>query len=519
MIEIRVADAAPSYPFALRFSDLKGLCANLRRAKTEELALATWALIGEDINNLVSECQCRDKDQVIAWLGEITRIDLFVCVDCDCWRDRDKSNTTGDDLICQFCRENYSTCEDCDSLTRDEDGRSVNGGDRWCCDGCTEHYRACEQCGHEGHHDDMYRYDHEWYCEDHVPSDDDDGEDSDGVHNAEINVLEMLPSRTWLAAPGENTDRHGNGKSKAPTLWMGFELEVIPHSYRSEAVYAVTQALDGRGILKNDGSLSDDGFEIVSLPATLAYHQTGWGEAFFATLAENVRGWSEKSCGMHVHMARDALTPLQIARMQVFVNGDGKGVNNRPFIEKVAGRGATDYCRDFKKQLTDCAPVIDRHVPIAPVNYEDGCDCPSCQIQREAYQRALEASRGSDVLMHQLRRIRRECDGPLSRVCKDRRNTERYQAINLQNDRTIEFRIFQSNVAQLGFLKNLEFCHACAKFCADAGNTELHTANFLDWLDRRRGEYPNLVRWAVRENVIARRHADAPGATAPSIAA
>jgi hypothetical protein len=504
---------APQY---LSFGFIKTLCESLRRAQHETLSLSTWAVLGEDVSTLIQASSGGD-DRVIAWLGNRTAVALFVCTDCDCWRDEKDSAFAGDDRICGFCRENYSTCEDCDDLVRDEDGRSINGGDRWCCDGCAESYRTCETCGHEDHRDDMYRRDDEWYCGDHVPDDDED--DEDGVHAHEANVLEELRPAAWLSAPGENTDRHGNGKAKLATLWMGFELEVMPHGRRAEAAGAILAALDDRGILKNDGSLRDGGFEIVSLPATLAYHQTQWGSAFFDTLAAHVRGWREPTCGMHVHLSRDALTPLQIARLEVFVNGDGMRINNRHFIEKVAGRGATEYCCHYNKKLTDCAPVIERHMPIAPPEISESCDCESCRIQREAYARALQASRSSDHLRRQYRQLRQTHDGSLARACHDRAVYERYQAINLQNNATIEIRIFQSNVAQLGFLKNLDFCHAAMKFCADAGNTELYSANFLAWVDGRRGEYPNFVRWAVRENLLGRRHADAPGAAVPQIAA
>ncbi len=510
----RAAAARKSQPLPL--SAVRALCAACRLGRDDGLSLAEWAVLNDDVETLFRK-SAHPQDAVLSWLTKLTGIDLFLCDCCECWRDRDRSHRMADAQVCDPCHDDHSVCDDCEALVQDDDSHSVCNGNRHVCESCSGEYRSCCTCDYEGHSENMHRVDDEWYCEDHVPSEDDE-EDSDGVLDSETNVIDELHNVPWLTIRGENTDQHGNGKSARPTLWLGFELEVVSRRGRWEAVRAVREALDRRGIVKNDGSLPDEGFEIVSLPATLAYHQTGWGDSFFATLARHAHGWDEKSCGMHVHMARDALTPLQIARLQVFVNGDGQKIDNRDFIEKVAGRGSTEYCKHFNKRLTDCAPVIERHEPIRPIDHDD-CECASCLIQREAYARALDASRGSEALRHHFRQMRKANDGKLSRVCRDRRNTERYQAINLQNDATIEWRIFQSNVSRLGFLKNLEFCHAAAKFCSDAGNTGLHTHNFLGWIDRHRGEYPNFIRWAVRENVMARRHADAPGATQPAIAA
>lgn len=503
----------------MTFSEIKELCSTLRQAQNRTWSEAAWKAVHNAIVEMVVACRARDADGVAAWLEARTGTALFVCRDCDRWSDKEKSIIADDEWVCHFCRENYSVCEECDCLTHDDYGHSINGGSRWCCDSCLEYYRTCSECDYEGHRENMFRSDGDWYCEDHVPSEDDDYDRSSLINAYDADILEVLSPVAWLAAPSENTDRHGNGKAKISTLWMGFELEVVARKDRQGAAEAVKAGLCGRGILKYDGSIPENGFEIVSLPATLAYHQTQWDESFFSMLFAHVRGWREPSCGMHVHLSRDALTPLQIARLQVFINGDGKHINNKLFIEKVAGRGATAHSAQHNKRLTDSAPMIERHEPASLPYFVTDCQCPPCIIQREAYQRALAASKGSEATAYRYRQLSRNHDGHLSRACHDRTYADRYQAVNLQNNRTVEIRIFQSNIAKVGFLKNIEFCHAAAKFCADAGNNGLHAANFLSWLDNRRGEYPNLVRWAVREDLMTRRHFDPPGTTLPAIAA
>jgi hypothetical protein len=95
----------------------------------------------------------------------------------------------------------------------------------------------------------------------------------------------------------------------------------------------------------------------------------------------------------------------------------------------------------------------------------------------------------------------------------------------------MEFRLFRSNVAPLGFLKNLEFCHAVTTWSRYAGNLEVassqegiryslpakYDANgtrirengasepwrlFVQWLSHNRADYRNLYRW-MQENGYA----------------
>lgn len=90
-------------------------------------------------------------------------------------------------------------------------------------------------------------------------------------------------------------------------LWLGVELEVEPKSgiELRECIIKAHEAINDFAILKPDSSVPD-GFEIVSVPATLAWHRKAWPKAL-----EKIRGvatsWRAEDCGMHVHFAREAL--------------------------------------------------------------------------------------------------------------------------------------------------------------------------------------------------------------------
>jgi hypothetical protein len=74
----------------------------------------------------------------------------------------------------------------------------------------------------------------------------------------------------------------------------------------------------------------------------------------------------------------------------------------------------------------------------------------------------------------------------------------RYNALNLQNSDTIEFRIFSTPVNWEQFASRLEFCQALTDYCQPAQvGTSLkhltHHSSFINWLSHNRKSYPELA--------------------------
>jgi hypothetical protein len=230
--------------------------------------------------------------------------------------------------------------------------------------------------------------------------------------------------------------------------------------------------LGKRGILADDSSIEKNdkkGFEIISLPGTLEYHQTQWGRAFFDVVQQHAQGWCHDECGMHVHLSRAAMSPLQIGRALVFLN-DPK---NRDFVEHVAGREAGEYCAVAEKKLSDALPY---------------------------HLRSKDRTIGEHV------RRRWGASQVWGHDQDSADHDERYTALNLTNEATVEIRIFRSNCAELGFLKNIEFCHALFTWARMASNASLTRHGFVAFAQRERGRYPNLAQWLQRENYFSSRH-------------
>ena len=186
-------------------------------------------------------------------------------------------------------------------------------------------------------------------------------------------------------------------------------------------------------ITKEDGSVPY-GFEICTVPASLDEHRIHW-QKFFEKLPEGLVSWNAYAgkCGLHVHCSKKPLSLLTIAKMVVFVNSEP----NQKFVETIAGRTSNRYFKIQKKDYKVVKPMMERRL-------------------------------GHD---------------------------DRYEAINLVNKDTIEFRIFKGTLKAPSFFKALEFCDALIHFCLMGTNSISYCRsldNFIDYVGLRAKDYPHL---------------------------
>lgn len=69
---------------------------------------------------------------------------------------------------------------------------------------------------------------------------------------------------------------------------------------------------------------------------------------------------------------------------------------------------------------------------------------------------------------------------------------DRYEALNLCNDKTIEFRIFRGNTRKERILKCIEFAVATVNWTRDRSYRELSHGNFITYVQKNSKLYPNL---------------------------
>lgn len=275
-------------------------------------------------------------------------------------------------------------------------GFCVELGGQPTCQHCAERRVPCETCGAICQRDDMRENDTgQLFCSEHPPVAMDPP--AGKLLGYTVNVLKRKDA--FLRAQGE----------RGADLWLGWELEVYPapgHTVAS-CVMDVRATFGTHCICKADSTIGG-GFEIVSVPATLQWHRQH-SVPFLRAMRGRIEGWKHDNAGLHVHVGRKELSPLQIGRMSAFLDHP----SNTPFVTKIAGRGQNDYARRALKKLSYGREGIGGQGRYSALN--------------------LQTTRGD----------------------------------------TAELRIFRSNVAPLGFLKALEFTHALASWARFAGNFEV----------------------------------------------
>jgi hypothetical protein len=61
-------------------------------------------------------------------------------------------------------------------------------------------------------------------------------------------------------------------------------------------------------------------------------------------------------------------------------------------------------------------------------------------------------------------------------------NSDRYEALNFQNDKTVEFRLFRGSLKYATIMACLEFAYITWFFSRDTSQTQLTTQNFLKYI-------------------------------------
>ena len=183
------------------------------------------------------------------------------------------------------------------------------------------------------------------------------------------------------------------------------------------------------------------GFEIVSCPADIDEHRKRW--ALFDKMENHdmLRAWDTETCGLHVHVSRNSLTLLQIGRIIAFVNHPV----NRHFIQKIAGRSESKYCKNHHKKLAD----------------------------------SLHPEQGN---YDEKRRV----------------------AVNVQNEHTIEFRIFRGTVRSCHIIRNIEFVDSLCDYCYPAarGFNDLFAPHpYIQYVMDNKARWPILAFWLIQSGL------------------
>lgn len=244
--------------------------------------------------------------------------------------------------------------------------------------------------------------------------------------------------------PSPFTRAYGNRKFGDGGRFFGVELEVERRANATASRGEIAQRIhdwvnnqaaditaeghrDSLLQFENDGSLSD-GFEMISAPMGLDDHAKLWKTLLSPSLVKELRSHDTTTCGLHVHVSRYGMTDLQVSKIVCFVNDP----DNADLIRAVARR----YTRGTREGVRGHGEWAN------------------------TYAKKLSSAH---------------------------RNTLgfKYQAVNLCNTHTIEFRIFRGSLNYMAVIAAVEFANAVADFCNPTGacGFNLKTPAFLDFIN------------------------------------
>lgn len=308
--------------------------------------------------------------------------------------------------LCSCCEEEYTVCEFCEELTHNDYIHETNRGD-FRCENCLDDYIMPSDSRIYYHCDDVYYHRNDCYYT--YPEEEESG----------INEYHST-KKVKISGSGDSC--------------VGFELEVETEDC------AETLACDLYDEVSNihcesDGSLSDEGFEIISDYGDLKQ---------VIKIAENVinviKGkcvsHDANCCGLHVHLSKNKAPLKDIAKMVVFWNDP----DNQEFIYRFSRRSSEDY---------------------AKVN---------CNKNKRAFS------------IHGIDRILEYMD-------------DKYFTVNISRRETLEVRIFKGTTKVETLCACIEFAYYSWEFCKQNTNIEeLTIENFVKFVPQSAKYFHNYLK-------------------------
>lgn len=377
--------------------------------------------------------------------------ELLHCSECDelITGSQEYYNPDGE-RICESCFEdNYCYCDDCGEVIRIDESTSIDGGYKYVCENCLDDYYHCEDCGewvseaiyissNGGYYvcDDCRDNGYYYYCDDCGDcfyEDDLTYCEHDDCYYCDRCIDDHQNDNigSWHSHKGTfNEILHLEGEDINEVITYGEETET-EHEYNSneneDELIEVLSNCPLKPVFERDGSLDDSGVEIISQPFTYDYlmaNVEGIKEAFTKAIALGYRS-DRDDCAVHIHVKRPS-----------------DEVVDRIWL----------ILETFKEEIIK---VARRH--------------------SEGYAKFVSDNSGVDENV--VKSIKYIKDN------KDR--NDRYYALNLENSKTIEFRIFRGTLNYRTWLAYHQFVHNIMVECSNLDKP----VEDITWEDLIVGEY------------------------------
>jgi hypothetical protein len=374
--------------------------------------------------------------------------DLVSCGECNTEINEGDSFTTNNgEIVCSDC---IQVCQYCETIyTSNDDWYSV-GNEYWCESCWSNDSFTCNRCDYttNSHRDGGTEVGNEYWCEDCV------GDNATYCDECDEYYPEHDTCSCSQSASGTihqysykpNPVFHG-GNDK--NLYMGFELEMSfgddPDRDDYHSAIAEVLPLEQADVcyLKQDGSIAGWGYELVTHPHTLnAYEQaTELWNYIEGCRTRGARSWDTDTCGLHVHVSRTAFK---------------SGAHTHRFLSLIY--------RNPREMMKLAGRKNSRFARFDDVYKPDEWGIPQFNLRDKVH------------------------GGGFS---------ERYSAVNTNNDYTLELRFFRGNMKREGIMSALELCHASVEYTRNLSVPDVKLGMlkwewFADWVATNNGLYPNL---------------------------
>ena len=228
--------------------------------------------------------------------------------------------------------------------------------------------------------------------------------------------------------------------------YLGFELESggLSSNYACKTIAESISDNEETFYLKEDGSIPEHGFELVSHPITLKRHkELDWEDIFrrMSNAGLKSHDLGPESCGLHVHVSRNYLSSYRWMLIDWFIS------KYQTQFETIARRKETHWAR-YKKS--------------------DG------QPLKEVYGKS---------------------------------SGTRYQAVNFENRNTVEFRLFRGTLKYSTFMATLEIVDALVHWAKKLAIHDILTggnafANFTQFISANGELYSNAVNYLKSKDLM-----------------
>lgn len=419
--------------------------------------------------NICGELHSLDEGKIIKGSNHIYFVcddcspdDYVICDDCGELIEEDRTYTTHDNrTICESCYESneYFTCERCGKIMEDYYIVYIQDTEEHVCDDCAEsYYYQCMECGewyssdriitdNEGQHlcrdcycDNYYTCEEcgEFVHQDNAYWDEARGETyCEYCYNTEVQnkvVKSYHSNDDWIVHYTENE----YNDYISDKLTLGLEIEVAGSAeYAEEFMGKVDNDLI---YLERDGSVA--GFEIITQPMTRKYatelFEDKISKGFEFLKEHNFKG--HDAGGIHIHV--------------------GLPYNNEfDFMSCLLKLKKLLY--NLSPSMQDLLLLISQRKSDALKRWSDNTYCRKLTLQ--------------DCMLQD----------------------NRYELLNMDSrTRTLEFRMFNSNLRTERIMKNIEVVLSLLDYVDTYYTVNIYNNNLFTWLDyvkRNEEKYPNLV--------------------------